>query len=112
MTFEIAQYVINFFGGGTRSIRPYKYRAIVALYDSSGRVGEIRFHAHEHTMPGSDTLSDDGQLILHYPADCISQIVDLIRNERPIYLHQYAHLPTMIHLSTDKEPVGEGELGL
>ncbi len=109
-SYEVSKYVINYFGGGKRSIRPYKFRAIISLYNKKRLIGELRFHRHESTLPASDELIGERQVVSHFPAADFLPVSDFLRNEKPVFLHYYDHLPTMAHLSTDEEPVGEGEL--
>ena len=38
-----------------------------------------------------------------------SRILDILRNEKPIFWHQFSTWPTMAEINTGAEPVGEGE---
>lgn len=108
-TQEIVNYVVTYFGGGKRSKRPYNYRAIVSLHNSVGQFGVLYFHCDPSTLPGSDQLSSERTLSAHFVVDDLPGILDILRNEKPVYFHQYRDWPTMGLISTSEEPVGEGE---
>lgn len=109
-TYEIEKYVVTYFGGAGRSKRPYKYRAIISLYNSAGQFGSLYFHCDPCTLPDSDQLSEQGTLGSHFPLEEMPRILDILRNEKPVYFHQYLDWPTMGLISTSEEPVGEGEI--
>ena len=49
-------------------------------------------------------------LIIHqnYPIEDFPRILDILRNEKPLYYEQRKNWPTMAWLTTRFEPVGEG----
>lgn len=109
-TRQVTNYVIAYFGGGARTKRPYDYRAVISLYDDITLVGAIHFHDLEDTIPETDHLPADGILGSHLLMRDFPNIVDLLRNEAPIFMHRVARWPTMAVITTEKELVGEGEL--
>jgi len=60
-------------------------------------------------MPDADHLPDTGQPMSHYPIEDFPRILDILRNEKPVYYGQLRNWPTMAWLRTSLEPVGEGE---
>jgi len=109
MNREIKRYVVSYYGGGKRVAQPYTYRAIIALWDDKGLIGALYFHANPQTLPDGDHLPDVGQPMSHYPAEDFPRIMDILRNEKPVYYQQLSNWPSMAWITTSLEPVGEGE---
>ena len=107
---EIKRYRVAYFGGGKKVTKPYSYRAIIGLWDDNGLIGALYFHNDPNTMPDADHLPDTGQPMSHYPIEDFPRIIDILRNEKPVYYQQLSNWPTMAWLRTSMEPVGEGEL--
>jgi hypothetical protein len=84
-------------------------RAQIALYigtTSSKVVGYIRFHDPGMPFPAD---SQSGQLIImHQPSAMFANVLDVLRNEKPIY---YYFNPSVgqAFLATTVEPIGEAE---
>ncbi len=109
MNREIKSYRVSYYGGGKKVTRPYSYRAIVSLFDDAGHIAALYFHNDSDTMPDADHLPDSGQPMSHYPIEDFPRILDMLRNEGPIYYHQWSTWPTMAGIRTTLEPVAEGE---
>jgi hypothetical protein len=102
MATEITSYHILFYGG------PDGYqtnRAQIAVFDPNGQAaGFIRFND-----PGQVFESDydgGGIIRMHLPSAMFENVLDVLRNEKPVYIHFAAGSG---FLSTSKEPVGEEE---
>jgi hypothetical protein len=102
MATEITDYHIFFYGG------PDGYqtnRAQVAVFDANGQVAAfIRFND-----PGQVFEADyesGGIIRMHLPSAMFENVIDVLRNEKPVYVHLAAGSG---FLSTSKEPVGEEE---
>ncbi len=80
-------------------------RARIQLSDASRAVGWIYFHDDGATIP-NDTHRANGQIDMHLPASMLESVVDLLRNESPIYF-TYAFNHAV--LTTGAEEIGEGE---
>ncbi len=107
---EIKSYRVSYYGGGKKVTVPYSYRAIIGLFDDdNGTIGALYFHNDPNTMPDADHLPDTGQARSHYPIEDFPRILDILRNEKPVYYGQLSSWPTMAWLRTSLEPVGEGE---
>lgn len=109
MTKEIKRYAVWYYGGGKRTAQPYLYRAIVGLYDTSSLVAALYFIDDPNAMPAGDNLPNTGQPMSFYPMTEFPRIIDLLRNEGPVYYQQLASWPGMASISTSLEPVAEGE---
>jgi hypothetical protein len=107
---EIDGYTIVYYGGGKKIAKPYPYRAIIGLYDDKSLIGALYFHNDPNTMPDADSLPDAGQPMVHFPIEDFHRILDILRNEKPVYYQQFSNCPTMAGLRINREPVGEGEL--
>ena len=106
---EIKRYRIYYLGGGKKVTRPMPFRAIIGLWDEDGLIGALYFHNDPDTMPDADHLPDEGQPMSHYPIEDFSRILDILRNEKPVFWQQFSTWPTMAEINTGAEPVGEGE---
>lgn len=97
--FEIADYRLNI-------IFARSHDHIVMLYDKNRLVARLFFRKDQETV--HITKADNVYSVIyntrHYPS-----VVDLLRNEKPVYFHYYESGAT---LSTSREPVGEAEMGL
>ena len=105
---EIKKYHINYYAGGKKSTQPYPYRSIIGLYGDSGLIAGLYFHNDPSTLPDQDHIPDTGQPMLHYPVEDFANVIDLLRNESPVYYRQVGGW-SMASISTSMEPVGEGE---
>ncbi|MCU0839219.1 MAG: hypothetical protein MUE49_10930 [Rhodospirillales bacterium] len=66
------------------------------------RVGRMTF-GNPNPVGDDDFISRGGFLQMDRPLEMFSGVLDILRNERPLFLRQDGTL------STSKEPVGEGE---
>jgi len=109
-TREVDKYVISYFAGANRETRPYRYRSIISLYNSTGLFGKLFFHDSPDSLPDTDQLDGERILRSHFLKHDFQNILDILRNESPVFFHQHPAWPTMGFISTEKEPVGEGEV--
>lgn len=101
MTTEIVTYNILFFGSpeGFRT-----KRAQIALHGDNGIAGYIHFH--DQGMAFEADREDEGVVHMQMPSSMLAPVVDMLRNEEPLYLY-FSHGKSF--LSTSFEAVGEGE---
>lgn len=106
---EIKKYDVAYYGGGKKA-NGYPYRAIIGLRrDDFSLIGAAYFHRQPDTMPDTDSQSPGGYIYCHYLAEDFPRILDLLRNEKPVYL-RYTTGWNLADIRTSMEPVGEGEL--
>ena len=102
MAAEVAKYHILFYGS------PSGYqtnRAQIALFDSSGNpVAYVRFN--DPGMFFEDDYESNGIIRMHLPSAMFENVLDVLRNEKPIYIYFTAGRG---FLATSLEPVGEEE---
>ncbi len=101
---EIKHYALRMYGGphGSNS----GIRGQIHLFSPSNKMlGKIDFYDTDHTLPpdASEPYIHSHMHISEWPL-----IVDMLRNEAPVYLSYHSGSDT-IFLSTSQEPVGEGE---
>jgi hypothetical protein len=106
---EIKKYDVSYYAGG-KNARAYPYRAIIGLRDESDAfVAAAYFHLSPATMPTGDTQKATGLISCHYSAHDYSQVLDILRNEKPVYV-EFDQRTNVANIRTSAEPVGEGEL--
>lgn len=107
---EIKEYTIRHYAGGSNEVG-YGYRVIMSLIGNNNTaIGAVFFHRTKDTMPAADSKSASNYVSMHYTMDEYPQIVDLLRNEAPLYLNFVEGNFNFGSISTSKEPVGENEL--
>lgn len=106
---EIKKYDVSYYAGG-KNARGYPYRAIIGLRDESDEfVAAAYFHNVDSTMPAADTRKATGFISCHYAATDYPQVLDILRNEKPVYV-EFDERTNVANIRTSAEPVGEGEL--
>jgi hypothetical protein len=105
---EIKKYDVAYYAGG-RNAAGYPYRAIIGLRDDSDKlIGAAYFHQNSSTMPSGDSHKASGYISCHYLEVDYPQILDILRNEKPVYV-EFEMSIGMANIRTSAEPVGEGE---
>ena len=106
---EIRKYDVAYYAGG-KNPTGYPYRAIIGLRnDSDELIGAAYFHHNATTMPIADTQKASGYISCHYLAQDYPQVLDLLRNEKPVYVEFEVRPGNIANIRTSAEPVGEGE---
>ena len=77
------------------------------LYSSSGYVGAAYFAAGDDPLRMAEKTP--GAILLYYRYEELPVIVDMLRNESPVYLLYYDTAPINSGISTTMEPIGEAE---
>ena len=99
---EVKSYQIYFFGGPDGLM---KNRSKIALRGSDGKVlAHISFN--DSDMKFENDSESEGIIKMHLPSTMFENIVDVLRNEKPVYI-QFVQGHGV--LQTSLEPVGEGE---
>ena len=102
MAHTIGSYSVLFYGS------PSGYqtnRAQIQLKDTNNKVvAWIRFND-----PGQlfeDDYENNGIIRMHLPSAMLDNVIDVLRNEEPVYIYFAAN---RAFLGTSSEPIGEGE---
>jgi hypothetical protein len=107
---EIKKYFVYYFAGGNRICGPRDYRAQIGLRRADGSyIGAACFHRGTALMPTSDSQDASGNIWIHYTWDHFSDVLDLLRNEKPVYVVYDTGTGISMISTSLSEPVGEGE---
>jgi hypothetical protein len=107
---EIKNYVVSYFAGGKCKSSCCQYKAIIALMrEDDSLIGCAYFHRDQATMPDTDSQSPEGHVWCHFTAEDYPHILDLLRNEEPVFVEYLAGDNKLAAITTSFEPAGEGE---
>ena len=94
---------------GTSAYGPQDLKAWLSLYGSghvTGVVGTIGFYRPEALESRQDWIDPLGRPQGHMPIEELAAVLDMLRNERPVYLH-WSEAWRQTWLDTRAEPVRE-----
>ena len=106
ITSEINLYWVHFQSGGSDQNTVYP-RALVKCYHDDDFVVQINFYPDNKKVPENFYDKRNKLVYLRYNMSMYPNVIDLLRNEKPIYF-SYSDNLKMGHLRTGKEPIGEG----
>ena len=107
---EIKRYDASYMAGG-KNTSGYTYKAIIGLRrDDNSLIGAAYFHHDPDTMPDSDDQSAPGYVYFHYPKEDYQKVLDLLRNESPVFVRYVGGDWKIATITTGMEPVGDGDL--
>jgi len=104
---EINHYWVHFQAGHTENSIIYP-RAIVKCYLDDDFVLQLNFYPDNKKLPENYYDVNSKLVYLRYHLSMYPNIIDLLRNEKPIYF-SYSDKSKVGYIRTGKEPVGEGE---
>ena len=104
---EIDHYWVHFQAGGADKSRVYP-RALVKCYNNDDFVVQINFYPDNKSVPENSYDKRNKLVYLRYPMSMYPNVIDLLRNEKPIYFSYSLNL-NMGYIRTGKEPIGEGD---
>jgi hypothetical protein len=81
-------------------------QTVILLYSGSGYLASVYFSTEEEPLRPAEQFSN-GTYGLYYDYQELQIVLDMLRNEKPVYLIYNGARNT--RLSTAPEPVGEGE---
>jgi hypothetical protein len=100
---EVTQYRVLIYGSPDGFLNR---RAEIRVYEGENLLGNIRFHDPGRPFP-NDGQSTTGSIIMRLPSTMFSNVLDLLRNEKPIdYSFKSGHA---VLGTSESEPVGEAE---
>jgi len=108
ITSEIKDYWVHFQAGPTKNDLIYP-RARIKCYNDPDFVLQANFYPGKKRIPENYYSTNSKIVYLHYPMSMFSQILDILRNEKPIFF-SYSEPTKLGFIRTGKEPIGEGEL--
>ena len=98
---QFDSYSIVYYGGKDTYLH-----SRIGLLSGGTAVGRLNFITDGNSIPESKDLN--GLFIINFHESRFSEVVDILRNEKPLYLDLASHLGIGV-LQTTKEPIGEGE---
>lgn len=107
---EIAQYEYRFRSSTSKD----QMGEVVGLRDANGHyIGALRFQDDSATLRESFRMENSQWVDLYYPRSLLPQIIDMLRNEKPVYLEWHAEAGEKklrwCDITTRTEAVGEEE---
>lgn len=101
-TVEIKKYRCALFSSGDNPAK-------VSFYDSGGaNFGTAYIRPEPEVLPAA-FVDPAGKYRLYYKYSRLPDLLDLLRNEKPVYLHFWSGSGNNTHIATWEEPVGEAE---
>jgi len=91
---------------------PNKFAATVWLFDADGKaIAFLRFYSPGSPLAPNEFWPDLGYPLVSYPSTALASMVDILRNEKPLYFTWYDYTPVCCFgaVGTSREPVGESE---
>ena len=80
-------------------------RHVIRLEELSGPHGLHAYFTTEIPLPNNSIAGDF--YFLYFPDDMFAPMMEMLREEKPIYVHEYG--VNNIYVGTHAEPVGEDE---
>jgi hypothetical protein len=100
-TTEITSYLIIY---SANTFRPR-----IGLLNANQFIGQLMFYPNGAALP-TDFQRPNGQVDLHYHLDDFHNLLDIVRNEKPVFLNFNGSGPGFENnIRTGDEPTGEGE---
>jgi hypothetical protein len=107
---EIKKYDVAYYAGA-KNLGGYPYQVIIGLRDDNDfLIGAAYFHRSPSTMPVADTQKGNGYISCHYLTEDYPRILDILRNEKPVFVEFEVQAGNIGNIRTSAEPVGEGEV--
>jgi hypothetical protein len=106
-TKQITNYSVSVFSNA----EPGQVSAAVLLFDSAGKaVAFLRFYPPGAATPANEFRKDLEYALVSYPQASLSAVLDVLRNEKPLFFTWHDHLPERCYgaVGTSREPIGEG----
>lgn len=104
---EISKYGIAVGSDG----EPTKLAASISLFDVNGKaIATWRFYPSGSALAPNEFRADLGMALVSCPVSTLPAVVDVLRNEKPLYFTWYDYPTSRFGaIQTSREPVGETE---
>jgi hypothetical protein len=107
-TKEISTYTVSVISDAD----PNQFAATIRLFDAARRtVAFLRFFSPGSALSPNEFRADLGYPLVSYPSTSLASMIDVLRNEKPLYFTWYDYMPVRCFgaVDTSREPIGEGE---
>ena len=82
----------------------------IALWNAGNQKFAVLFLRPDgESLPVAYDDVDEGYVRAYFHRSAYLELIDLLRNEDPVYFHFWTGAGNNMHLATGREPVGEGE---
>ena len=108
ITSEIDEYWVHFEAGPIENKLTHP-RTIIKCYHGDEYVLQASFYPDKKSLPPNYHDVNSKLVYLRYSMSMYGHILDILRNEKPIYYSYYEN-SKLGYIRTGKEPVGEGEM--
>ena len=108
LTSEINQYWVHLQAGYSKEHLIFP-RVIVKCFHDDDFVVQLSFYHDNKKLPENHYDVNSKLLYLRYSLSMYPNIIDILRNEKPIYF-SYSLKSKVGYVRTGKEPVGEGNI--
>ena len=105
---EISKYSVSI----VSDAEPNGLAATVLVYGADGKViAFMRFYVPGTPLAPNEFRADLGYPLVSYPSTALASVVDVLRNEKPLYFTWYDYTPVRCFgaVGTSREPAGEAE---
>jgi hypothetical protein len=107
---EIKYYFVEYNAGGKKNIYGESYRAIISMRDIDAYpIASAFFFEDQTSMKNTDSQDAEGFILMYFKLDDFPRILDILRNEKPVFLWYNKNFEMASIITTAHEPVGEGE---
>lgn len=83
--------------------------AKINLYSGNTVFAVVFLRPDGEALQRAYTDTEGGYQRIYYHRHALPELVDLLRNEEPAYVHFWEGAGDNTHIATGQEPVGEGE---
>jgi hypothetical protein len=107
-TKEIDSYSVSVISNG----EPNNLIATIQLFAADDTaIAFLRFYLPDSSMAPNEFRADLDYPLVSYPSTALDSIVDVLRNERPVYFTWHDYMPVRCFgaVGTAREPIGESE---
>lgn len=107
-TKEINTYGVSVLSEGD----PNKFAAAIHLFGADGKaIAFLRFFLPGNALAPNEFRTDLGYPLVSYPSTAFDSVIDILRNEKPVYFTWYDYMPVRCFgsVGTSREPIGESE---
>lgn len=82
-------------------------KAVCICFGPEGKAAYLYFQSGTQPLPAASKSGNN--YYLYYRYSDMANVIDMLRNEKPIYLYYIPEGTNNSRISTTSEPVGEGE---
>lgn len=101
----------------THQVKKYNYSfdartggpGLLQLWGDQGLIAEVNFVEEGVAVPAPTFTADLNKATIYFKRSTHPALIDMLRNENPVFVTINNQAPGYVFVKTDKEAVGEGE---